>query len=342
MQRLQLAPNYEISRVIHGGWQLASGHCTTRSEDPIADLVAFADAGITTFDCADIYTGVEELIGHFRRRYCDLRGEQALARIKVHTKFVPHFDVLPRISKSYVQRVIDQSLRRLNQERLDLVQFHWWDYREPRWLEAALWLDDLRRTGKIDKIGGTNFDTYHMLEIVNAGVPLATMQVQYSLLDRRPARQMAATAVEYGIPLLCYGTVAGGFLGDRWLGEPDPTEQLENRSLVKYKQIINEVGGWDLFQALLTVLRQIANRHGTDIATVASAAMLERPGVAAVIIGARDRSHLASNAAISGLALTAEDVDLITGVLEEAGELEGDVYGLERTCENGNRTRNRD
>ncbi|MGF6547320.1 aldo/keto reductase [Paraburkholderia youngii] len=337
MQRLQLAPNYAISRVIHGGWQLASGHSTARSEDPVADLVAFADAGITTFDCADIYTGVEELMGGFRRRYRDLRGEHALARIKIHTKFVPHFDVLPRISKSYVERMIDQSLRRLNQERLDLVQLHWWEYREPRWLEAALWLDELRRTGKIDKIGGTNFDTFHMLEIVNAGVPLTCMQVQYSLLDGRPARRMAAAAVEYGIPLLCYGTVAGGFLGDRWFGAPEPTEQLENRSLVKYKRIIDDVGGWDLFQALLTVLRQIADRHGTDIATVASAAMLERTGVAAVIIGARDSSHLASNVAISGVALSAKDVALITGVLAEARELEGDVYGLERNDQSGTR-----
>ncbi|MEM5426577.1 aldo/keto reductase [Paraburkholderia ferrariae] len=339
MQSIQLAPNYEISRVIHGGWQLASGHCTPRSEDPVADLVAFADAGITTFDCADIYTGVEELIGHFRRRYRDLRGEEALARIKVHTKFVPHLDILRRISKSYVERVIDQSLQRLNQERLDLVQLHWWEYREPRWIEVALWLDDLRRAGKIDKIGGTNFDTYHMLEIVNAGVPLTCMQVQYSLLDGRPERRMAAAAVEYGIPLLCYGTVAGGFLADRWFGAPEPTWELENRSLVKYKRIIDDIGGWDLFQALLTMLRQIADRHGSDIATVASAAMLDRPGVAAVIIGARDRTHLASNVAISGLTLTAKDMDLITGVLAEATELEGDVYGLERDDQNGNRTR---
>ncbi|NUX58506.1 aldo/keto reductase [Paraburkholderia youngii] len=338
MQRLQLAPNYEITRVIHGGWQLASGHCTTRSKDPVADLVAFADAGITTFDCADIYTGVEELIGHFRKRYRDLRGEQALARIKVHTKFVPHSDILPRISKSYVERVIDLSLRRLNQERLDLIQLHWWEYQDPRWLEAALWLDDLRRTGKIDKIGGTNFDTYHMLEILNAGVPLTSVQVQYSLLDRRPARRMAAAAIEYGIPLLCSGTMAGGFLGDRWLGAPEPTDQLENLSLVKYKRIIDDVGGWDLFQALLTMLRQIADRHGTDIATVASAAMLERPGVAAVIIGARDRSHLASNAAISSLVLTAEDVDLIAELLAEARQLEGDLYGPERDGHNGDST----
>ena len=131
MQRISLAPDYEISRVIRGGWQLASGHGAVKSDDPVADMVAFADAGITTFDCADIYTGVEELIGRFRIRYRDLRGEEALARIKVHTKFVPDLDVLKRITKSYVEGVIDQSLRRLKLERLDLVQFHWWDYAAP-------------------------------------------------------------------------------------------------------------------------------------------------------------------------------------------------------------------
>ena len=93
MQRIRLAPDYEISRVIRGGWQLASDHGAVKSDDPVADMVAFADAGITTFDCADIYTGVEETIGRFRLRYRDLRGEEALGRIKVHTKFVPDLDV---------------------------------------------------------------------------------------------------------------------------------------------------------------------------------------------------------------------------------------------------------
>src|ERR1700749_3084721 len=127
MQRIAIAPGYEISRVIRGGWQLAGGHGDVDREAAIDDMVAFADAGITTFDCADIYTGVEELIGRFRLRYRDLRGADALARIKVHTKFVPDLDVLETIDKNYVELVIDQSLRRLNLERLDLVQFHWWD-----------------------------------------------------------------------------------------------------------------------------------------------------------------------------------------------------------------------
>lgn len=331
MQRLPLAPDYEISRVIRGGWQLSSGHGAVRSDDPVADMVAFADAGITTFDCADIYTGVEEMIGRFRRQYRDLRGAEALGRIKVHTKYVPDLDVLPRITKTDVEGVIDQSLRRLGVERLDLVQFHWWDYDAPRWREAALWLEELRRAGKIHKIGGTNFDTDHMLEIVQVGVKLATMQVQYSLLDRRPEQRMARAAAENGVAFLCYGTVAGGFLGDRWLGVEEPAvEALENRSLVKYKLIIDDFGGWDLFQALLQALRRVADRHGSDIATVASAAMLGRPGVAAVIVGARNRDHLASNLAISSLALTEEDHALIAEALAGAREIEGDVFTLER------------
>ncbi len=329
MQRIKLAPDYEISRVIRGGWQMAVGHGAVKSDDPVADMTAFADAGITTFDCADIYTGVEEMIGRFREHYGRARGAEALARIKVHTKFVPDLDVLPRITKSYVASVIDQSLRRLKLERLDLVQFHWWDYAAPMWLETAQWLNELRLAGKIHKVSATNFDTDRMLHMVRSGVPLTSMQVQYSLLDSRPAKRMAAAAADNGIALFCYGTVAGGFLGDRWLGRPEPQE-FENRSLIKYKLIIDDLGGWDVFQALLRTLRGVADRHGVDIATIASAAMLPKKAVAAVIVGARNRDHLASNLAISSIALTSADLAEIDAVLGQAGELDGDVYTLER------------
>jgi len=330
MQTFQLAPGYEISRVLRGGWQMARGHGEARSGDAIADMVASADAGITTFDCADIYTGVEELIGAFRQHYRDLRGQEALDRIRVHTKFVPDLQILPHIGKSDVEGVIDQSLRRLKTDRLDLVQFHWWDYEVSRWLETAQWLDELRRAGKIRNLSGTNFDTKHMLAMVTNGVPLVSMQVQYSLLDRRPARTMIQAAAGHGISLLCYGTVAGGFLSDRWLGAAEPTGPVENRSLTKYKLIIDEFGGWELFQALLRTLRAVADRHRSDIATVASAAVLNWTGVAGVIVGARSRAHLKSNLAISDLLLTAEDQARIDEVLARATPLPGDVYALER------------
>jgi aryl-alcohol dehydrogenase-like predicted oxidoreductase len=330
VQRIQLSPGYEISRVIRGGWQLSGSHGTVTSADPAADMIAFADAAITTFDCADIYTGVEELIGQFRKRYRDLRGQAALERVKVHTKFVPDRDILPRITKAYTEDIIDTSLKRLGMERLDLVQFHWWNYDVPRWIEAVHWLGDLQRAGKIDRIGGTNFDTSHMMAMIESGVTLTSMQVQYSLLDRRPAKSMADAALRNGVALFCYGTVAGGFLGEKWLGAPEPAGPLENRSLTKYKLVIDEFGGWDLFQRLLGTLHAIAGRHRTAIATVASAAVLEWPAVAAVIVGARNRAHLPANLAISDLALTVEDRAQIQAVLAEARELEGDVFALER------------
>lgn len=330
MQRVRLAPDHEISRVIRGGWQMAEGHSAAATADAVEDMIAFADAGVTAFDCADIYTGVEELIGAFRARYARARGAEALARIKVHTKYVPDLDLLPRLTRRDVATIIDRSLARLGAERLDLVQFHWWDYAIPGWLEAAHWLDELRAEGKIAHLGGTNFDTEHLCAMVDDGVPLVSMQAQYSLLDRRPEKAMLAAAAPRGVALICYGTVGGGFLGDRWLGAAEPAGALENRSLVKYKLVIDDIGGWDLFQALLRALRGVADRHGTDIATIASAAALDRPGVAAVIVGARDRSHLAANLAIAEVRLDDADRAAIAGVLAEARPLEGDVYTLER------------
>jgi len=330
MQRISIQPGYEISRVIRGSWQLAGGHGPVDTETAIEDMIAFADAGITTFDCADIYTGVEELIGAFRLKYGALRGEEALKRIRVHTKFVPDLAVLPTISKAYVEGVIDTSLKRLKLEQLDIVQFHWWAYDIPGWLETAGWLKELQTAGKIGRIGTTNFDSEHIQAFFDAGIPVASLQLQYSLLDRRPEKQMVRLAEDKNFALFCYGTVAGGFLSDRWLGVAEPEHPLENRSLTKYKLVIDDLGGWDLFQALLRTLRQIADRHATDIATIASAAMLRRPAVSAVIVGARNRSHLASNLAISDVPLSTDDLAMIETVMAQARELDGDVYTLER------------
>lgn len=333
MQRISITPDYEISRVIRGGWQLAGGHGAIDADSAIEDMIAFADAGITTFDCADIYTGVEELIGRFRLAYNNRRGAEALSKIRVHTKFVPDLAVLPTISKAYVERVIDTSRQRLNLDCLDLVQFHWWAYDIPGWLETAGWLKELHQAGKIGKISGTNFDTDHIEAIVGAGVPFTSLQLQYSLLDQRPEKRMVQLAAAKNFALFCYGTVAGGFLGDRWLGQPEPEHPLENRSLTKYKLIIDDFGGWDLFQALLSALRKIADQHRVDIATVASAAMLTRPGVAAVIVGARNRDHLPSNLAIANIKLSDADHAEIEAVLSQANPLDGDVYTLERDRE---------
>src|SRR3954469_4470167 len=201
MEYSALRPGYRISRVIRGGWQLAGGHGDVDRDAAVAYLVASAEAGILTYDCADIYTGVEELIGAARRAYADRHGAAALKALKIHTKFVPDLTHLHEVDRIYVRTIIERSLRRLGQERLDLVQFHWWDYAVPGWLDAGRWLEELREEGKIDLIGGTNFDTDHTEKLVAAGVPLATMQVQYSLLDSRPEHALVTAARKHDIHL---------------------------------------------------------------------------------------------------------------------------------------------
>jgi aryl-alcohol dehydrogenase-like predicted oxidoreductase len=296
----------------------------------VEDLHEFFRAGIVTFDCADIYTGVEELLGHLRTGVLKSEGREVLDKLKVHTKFVPDLDLLPRLKKPDVTAAIDLSLHRLGMERLDLVQYHWWDYGIPGCIEGALWLAELQKQGKIRLIGATNFNTIQTAALLNAGVPLISMQVQYSLLDDRPEHGLVTLCRDRGVHLLCYGSVAGGFLSDDWLGRPEPRFPLENRSLTKYKLIIDDCGGWDFLQHLLRVLRTVADRHGVDIATVASRAVLDRPQVSAVIVGARNSSHLAGNLAIMSLRLTPSDHAEIGKVLARGLRLEGDVFDLER------------
>jgi aryl-alcohol dehydrogenase-like predicted oxidoreductase len=323
--RASLPGGYSISRLIKGGWHLGGDHGAIDAEQARRDMATFAEAGITTFDCADIYPGVEELIGAFRGSYPPLA-----ARCQVHTKLVPDLSDLPTVDRHYVEKIVDRSLKRLGMERLDLVQFHWWDFAVPRYVETALALEELRRAGKVARIGVTNFDTPHLKELLDAGVPVLVHQLQYSVLDQRPKGAMVGLCQEHGIALLCYGTVAGGFLSERWLGKPEPTEPLSNRSLIKYKLIIDDFGGWRLFQELLQALARIASRHETDIASIATRLVLDRPGVAAAIVGATNTSHLQAHSRIGALRLDGSDLAAIAAVTDRRHGPNGDVYVLER------------
>lgn len=323
--RVTLSDGLTISRIIKGGWHLAGGHGAIDPAAAQRDMAAFVEAGITTFDCANIYTGVEQLIGDFRRHY-----PEHAKRIQVFTKFVPDLGDLATVDRHYVEAVIDRSLIRLGMEQLDAVQFHWWDYSIPGYVETALELQRLQQAGKIGRIAVTNFDVPRLSEIIAAGVRIATHQLQYSLLDARPELRMIEYCRSQNIDLLCYGTVAGGWLSERWLDKPEPDEPLANRSLVKYKLIIDEFGGWPRYQSLLTALRCIAARHSIDIATVATRAILDRSGVAAAIVGATTTAHLNAHRRIGTLQLGSADYALLADVLKERIGPEGDVYSLER------------
>ncbi len=328
VERVALAPELSVSRMIKGGWQVSAGHSPSRSDDPIADMFAFADAQVTTFDCADIYTGVEELIGQFLSARKKRMG--SATDIQVLTKFVPDYDALRGLNRRYVEKVIDRSLGRLGVECLDMVQFSWWSYEIPGYVEAANYLADFQKAGKIRLVSGTNFNTEVVKEIVLSGTPLRTLQVQYSILDPRPANMLESLCIEKGIDLLCYGTVAGGFLSDRWLGAPEPKQPLETRSLIKYKLMIDEFGSWEDFQKLLRTLRAVADRHQTSIANIAMRWVLEQPTVAAIIVGARSAEKLAENLKVFDFKLDPDDHKMIRGATSARNGPPGDVFDIER------------
>src|SRR5262245_55703548 len=289
VERLELWPGYSISRLIKGGWHLAGGHGAIDPKQAIEDMAAFVEAGITTFDCADHYVGVEQLIGDFRHAHPRLAKS-----VQIHTKIVPDLEALAVADRAYVETIIDRSLTRLGVEALDVTQFHWWDYGAPRYVEVALHLDAIRRAGKIKALGVTNFDVQRLTEILNAGVEVRVNQIQYSPLDNRPERGMLELSMRKKMAVLPYGTVAGGFMTDAWLGRPEPPGPFENRSHTKYKLIIEDFGGWALFQELLRTLRRIADRHNATIAQVAVRWALDR-AVAGAIIGVTSQRTLKEN-----------------------------------------------
>lgn len=323
-ERRELAPGYSVARVINGCWQLTPDHGGgpgTRKGilQRFAELV---DHGATTFDCADIYEGTEELLGEFRRSLDDPES------IQVHTKFVPDRTTLADLDDAAIDAVIDRSRKRLDTATLDLVQFHWWDYDVPGLDRMYDRLLEAQSAGRIRHLGVTNFDTEHLEKLIGRSASIVSMQAQYSLLDRRPVRQMGAYCAAHHVALLPYGVLAGGFLSEKYLGRPEPVDM--NRSLTKYRLIIDEVGGWTSFQRLLEQLADIARKHGTTISAIAARWVLDQPAVGAIILGIGKESRAKQNIAIGQVRLDNTDREHIARCLEKLGIPAGEPYDLER------------
>ena len=319
--RLRFVENLPICRILNGMWQVSGAHGRIDPEAAINAMLAYHDAGFTTWDLADHYGPAEDFIGAFRRRLASERGAAALSDVQAFTKWVPRPGPMTR---QIVENNVDISLQRMGVERLDLLQFHWWEYRDKRYLDALEQLATLRDEGKIHRVALTNFDTERLREIANHGIRVVSNQVQYSLIDRRPEVQMSPVCEEQRVWLLPYGVLCGGLLSDRYLGQPEPNPaQLNTASLRKYKQMIDAWGGWQLFQQLLTVLRAIADKRHVSIANVAERYILDKPAVAGVIIGARlgVAEHIAENTRLFSFQLDADDNHAIETALANARDL---------------------
>lgn len=321
VERCTLAPGLTIARALTGLWQVADMERDGRTIDLQATARAMAPyvaAGLTTFDMADHYGSAEVVAGIHRAEI------ESGAAVQLLTKWVPRPGP---VTRSDVRTAVERALQRLRGSSIDLMQFHAWTFADPRWLDALFYLDELRREGMIRHLGLTNFDAAHLRIAVASGIPIVSNQVSYSLIDRRAAGKMTATCLEFGVKLLAYGTVQGGFLSDRWLGQREPNwDRLDTWSQMKYGRFIRIAGGWDALQHLLGALDGIARHHGVSIANVASRFILEQPAVGGVIIGARlgASAHVEDTVRLFSFALTREDREEIAAVTGSFVPIPGD------------------
>jgi aryl-alcohol dehydrogenase-like predicted oxidoreductase len=318
--RFQFTPDFTTCRLLNGMWQVSGAHGYIDPASAIAEMFAYHDAGLTTWDLADHYGPAEDFIGSFRRQFAARYGVERLSEIQAFTKWVP---APGRMTRRVVDDAIGISLSRMDAGCLDLLQFHWWDYNDKNYLDALKHLADLQHEGKIRHLALTNFDT-ERLGVITDHVRIVSNQVQYSLIDRRPEVRMAPFCREHAITLLAYGTLLGGLLSEKYLGRPEPRRsELGTASLQKYKNMIDAWGGWTLFQELLGVLTQTADKHRVSIANIGVRYVLDRPAVAGVIVGARlgIAQHIAENTRVFGFALDPGDLAMIEAVLGKSRDL---------------------
>lgn len=321
VERWDLAPDLSISRVITGLWQIADMERDGKQLDLAAtarEMEPYVEAGFTTFDMADHYGSAEEIAGLFRKKHGAAAGQ-------LFTKWVPAPEPS---SRTDVREAVERALERMQTDRLDLLQFHAWNYADPSYLDALFYLQELKDEGLIRCLGMTNTDTAHLRLIVNSGIEIASNQVCFSLLDQRARTHgMSELCEQHGITLLAFGTVAGGFLTERWLDRPAPNwDGLETWSEMKYGRFIREAGGWEALQGVLRVVHGVAERHQVSMANVACRYILDQPAVGAVIIGARlgISAHIDDNVALFGFRLDEATRAEITAAVDALRPIPGD------------------
>lgn len=321
LEYIQFTDEMRTCRILNGMWQVSGAHGAIDPAKAIDEMFTYVDNGFITWDLADHYGPAEDFVGDFRRRFIAERGKQALSNIKFFTKWVPRPSLMTR---RLVEQNIDKSLKRMDVGSLDLLQFHWWDYNDDNYLRALEHMTTLCEEGKIKHLALTNFDTEHLQIITQHGIKIVSNQVQFSLIDMRPMVKMVEFCQTNNVWLLPYGTLCGGFISEKYLGQREPGRfQLETVSLRKYKQMIDAWGGWELFQELLITLQKIAQKHNVSISNIATRYILDCSVVAGVIVGTRlgISEHIKENNHVFSFVLDEQDKTAIKEILIKTNDL---------------------
>ncbi|MGY1714806.1 aldo/keto reductase [Geodermatophilus sp. SYSU D01106] len=287
-------------------------------------LDVFTEAGGTLVDTADVYSAgaSEEIVGRWlAARPADVRDRVVLAT-KGRFPMGEDANALGT-SRRHLRRALDDSLRRLGVEHVDLYQLHAWDPLTP--LEETLrFLDDAVRAGKVGYPGLSNFTGWQVQRAVDVAerehlaVPV-TLQPSYSLLVRGIEAEIVPACRYNGLGLLPWGPLGGGWLSGKYTRDQRPEGATRlgedpGRGMEAYDRVAARARTWDVLEAV----QDVAEARGATMPQVALAWLLARPAVSSVILGARTTDQLRGNLGAAGLALSAEETARLDAVSDPA------------------------
>lgn len=295
------------------------------ADEPTAHMLldAFVDAGGTTLDTADIYsrwvpgnTGgdSEEIIGRWLQQRRNRHAVVIATKARGPMWQGPDGEGL---SRAHLLRAVDDSLRRLQTDYIDLYQMHWYDAETP--IEETLrTLDGLVRAGKVRYIGCSNLPAWRLMQALWASERLglerySSLQPHYNLVHRAEfERELRDVCREYGLGVLPYSPLASGFLTGKY--QPDDTATPASPRAASIAQRYANERGWRVLRAL----EQVARSVQAAPAQVALAWLMSRPTVTAPIVGANSLEQLQTVLGAASLRLEATALEALEQASAEA------------------------
>ncbi|MFW5961709.1 MAG: aldo/keto reductase [bacterium] len=297
--------NLEISAVGLGTW--AYGDDTFGEVDDrqsIRAIKAAVDSGINLIDTAPAYGAghAEKVVGQAIE---GIRDKVVIAtKCGVHREGQKYVnDLTPK----RIRKEIEDSLRRLNIEQIDLYQIHWPDPDTPL-KDSVEELLKLKKEGKFKYLGVSNFGVDLMNQITGM-TDIISLQPHYSLLKRDIEAEIIPYLRENNLGSLTYGTLGGGILSAKYKQRPEFDEEKDNRDGF-YPFFKKE--NWPQTQSLISLLEDIADKYRQTPAQIAINWAIKRPGITTALVGAKNEKQAAENAAAADFDLREEDMSALT------------------------------
>ena len=275
------------------------------------------ETGINFFDTADVYSyGQSESVLGQSLKHCNVARESVIVATKVRSAMTEEATAGSGdvnnvgLSRQHIMAGVENSLRRLQTDYIDLYQVHGWDKLTP--IEETLRaLDDLVRQGKVRYIGCSNWSARHLMKALclsraNNWAGFVSLQAYYSLVGRDLEHELLPLCREEDIGVLPWSPLSGGFLSGKYTRD-NPTPEGARRSGFQFPPI-DEARGFDAVEALA----KIAKEKGTTVPAVALAWLLAQRGVTSIIIGANKMSQLEDNLKAADLELTAAEIEVLS------------------------------